>query len=414
VGRGHLFWSGVKVETRIVARRVKLVGQQEQMSDIHVLLMSPPLPAALKSHSCFYDDQLYLGLPKLRRNTAGIHHQSVHDLERIPINTQEDCPVLVITPDHVIDDVQQAGDQGRHLILNPGTYSWGKTLYIWNSNQVVLGIGMATIQAPTDGSPCIQVASSAQGVRISGLSLEASSISKYEDSALLQWGEPATSNLISNAENPSAMHDLYCFVGGRSMERTVAVETMVKVFSSHVVGDNLWLWRADHVQLQENEQPNMPELSEYHVTKLGECRCDVGLNVFGDHVTMYGLAVEHTYGDMLKWHGKHGSVYFYQSELPYDVHAGVYPSSTSGYRIHEAADNHVAKGIGIYSYFRDHENVLVDSPILHEAKVGGMLENVFTVWLNGHSGFQTIVNGKGEPTTEQGKPYVIFGYPQNP
>jgi hypothetical protein len=258
------------------------------------------------------------------------------------------------------------------------------------------------------------VASSAQGVRISGLSLEASSISKYEDSALLQWGEPATSNLISNAENPSAMHDLYCFVGGRSMERTVAVETMVKVFSSHVVGDNLWLWRADHVQLQENEQPNMPELSEYHVTKLGECRCDVGLNVFGDHVTMYGLAVEHTYGDMLKWHGKHGSVYFYQSELPYDVHAGVYPSSTSGYRIHEAADNHVAKGIGIYSYFRDHENVLVDSPILHEAKVGGMLENVFTVWLNGHSGFQSIVNGKGEPTTEQGKPYVIFGYPQNP
>ena len=41
--------------------------------------------------------------------------------------------------------------------------------------------------------------------------------------------------------------------------------------------------------------------------------------VDGDDVTTYGLAVEHTLEDLTVWNGEGGQVYFYQSELPYDV-----------------------------------------------------------------------------------------------
>lgn len=44
-----------------------------------------------------------------------------------------------------------------------------------------------------------------------------------------------------------------------------------------------------------------------------------GLEVNGNYVKAYGLFVEHTLGDMVSWNGEHGEVYFYQSELPYDV-----------------------------------------------------------------------------------------------
>ncbi len=298
------------------------------------------------------DQKLYLGIPKLHRNSLGVHHEAMNETERVPISVDKaQSKVAVFTPRDSIDAIQEAVHRGCHIVLNPGTYRWNKTLHIHCHNQVVLGIGMATIQAPNDGSPCIFVAPDAQGVRISGLSLEASDISIYEGSTLLQWGDP-DNNTAGSAENPGAIHDLFCFVGGRSLVRTVSVETMVKIYANHVIGDNLWLWRADHVKLQPGEQPNKPELSEYHVTEYGECRCDRGLAVFGSHVTMYGLAVEHTYQDLVEWHGQHGAVYFYQSELPYDVPGSVF-QNVVGYRVHKVADDHVAKGIGVYSYFRD-------------------------------------------------------------
>ncbi len=44
-----------------------------------------------------------------------------------------------------------------------------------------------------------------------------------------------------------------------------------------------------------------------------------GIQVNGDNVIAYGLAVEHTLGNMVEWNGNQGRVYFYQSEYPYDV-----------------------------------------------------------------------------------------------
>ena len=219
------------------------------------------------------------------------------------------------------------------------------------------------------------------------------------------------------------MHDIYCFVGGRNLNRTVKVECMIKIYSDNVIGDNLWLWRADHVQVMTNESPNKPELSEYHVTTIGECCCDIGLEVHGDNVTMIGLAVEHTYKDMVSWYGRNGSVYFYQSELPYDVigecggnkgsstslAAGTYSKSIAGYRVNSCADGHIAKGVGVYSYFRDCPNITIDSAIVDHA-LSSQFVNCFTVWLNGYSGIKSVINGQGGVTKMPGQTVEVPSY----
>ncbi|KAG7363773.1 hypothetical protein IV203_027134 [Nitzschia inconspicua] len=352
--------------------------------------------------------QLYLGIPSAKFDSpTGTDHNAMTQQERVPILVdQSKSPVRVFAPYHEFDEIQNALEKGCHVVFSPGTYHWNQTLHVRGTNQVLLGIGMATIQAPLDGSPTIHVHSSAEGVRLSGLSLEASTVSQYDGSTLLQWGEPDVAS--GNSNNPSSIHDLFCFVGGRSLDRNVSVQTMVTIHSNHVIGDNLWLWRADHVQLKPNERPNRPDLSEYHVTQYGECRCDVGLKVYGHHVTMYGLAVEHTYRDMVEWYGSHGNVYFYQSELPYDVSGSVY-KNVAGYHVHPTAGHHVAKGIGVYSYFRDHDDVQVRMAVRHDATTG-YYENVFTVWLNGYRGIQSVINDKGDPTKVTGKPYIVKTY----
>ena len=66
--------------------------------------------------------------------------------------------------------------------------------------------------------------------------------------------------------------------------------------------DHTWIWRADHgtgVGWDSNLSDN-------------------GLVVNGDHVTTYGLFVEHHQQFQVLWNGNYGRTYFYQSEIPYD------------------------------------------------------------------------------------------------
>lgn len=355
---------------------------------------------------------LYLGIPRAQLGTNGTNHERMSSMERVMVDNQKSARVF--NPHHAFSFVQEAANEGVHIVLSPGIYNWGKTLVISKHHQVVLGLGMATIQAPGDGSPCIMVQSGVYDVRLSGLALEATVISKfiYEGSTLIQWGtqdDVGRTATKGNVTQPSAIHDLYCFVGGRRTERTVKVQCMVKIFASDVVGDNLWLWRADHCLLMPKETPNRPELSEYHVTTEGECQCETGLEVYGDRVTMYGLAAEHTTGDITSWRGQHGRVYFYQSELPYDVTRERYVEDTCGYRVHIGADHHIAKGIGVYSYFRDCPNIKVKSGVSHHAFFGSF-SNVFTVWLNGFSGLKSVINGEGPVTSSPGNAYFVEQY----
>lgn len=191
---------------------------------------------------------------------------------------------------------------------------------------------------------------------------------------------------------------------------------MVRVHSGNVYGDNLWLWRADHVALADGEGPNFPGISRrFRQTVGGECEARNGLVVTKNavNVTMVGLAVEHATEDQTVWEGEDGKVYFYQCELPYDADETFAADGRAGYRIGPDVTRHDASGLGIYSNFRDHD-VRVPAAVVHpEAHPGGAggeggggrrggieLRDVFTVRLDNMGGIESVVNGRGPGATD--------------
>ena len=77
------------------------------------------------------------------------------------------------------------------------------------------------------------------------------------------------------------------------------------------------------------------------------------LQINGDNVTGYGLACEHTLGNLLEWNGENGRTYFYQSEFPYDVNQSYGDQGFASYKVGENVKNHEAWGVGVYQCFTD-------------------------------------------------------------
>ena len=162
---------------------------------------------------------------------------------------------------------------------------------------------------------------------------------------------------------------------------------MMLVQSGHVVGDNAWLWRADHTATGPVSGGANP--------------CATGLKVSGDDVTMYGLAVEHTLQDLTVWTGERGAVYFYQSELPYDVDQAYGDSGYAGYRVGEGVASHDAWGVGVYHFFRDNE-VTVPSGIVVPDGLVDRIRSPLSVYLSGEGTMEHIINDKGNWTSSKG------------
>jgi hypothetical protein len=189
--------------------------------------------------------------------------------------------------------------EGLDVLIQPGNYHLSESLKVNKAGQVILGIGMATLIS-TNGNALIEVGD-VDSVRIAGLTLEAG-VTKSD--TLLKWG---TGNFTGSASQPGVMTDVFARVGGPTNSQTtqVSTEVMVQINTNDIIIDHTWLWRADH------DIGGLVSNSANYVFS--------GLQVQSDNVKAYGLFVEHTLGDMTSWNGNNGEVYFYQSELPYDV-----------------------------------------------------------------------------------------------
>lgn len=128
-----------------------------------------------------------------------------------------------------------------------------------------------------------------------------------------------------------------------------------------------------------------------HTPAVVEYACATGLEVAGSHVTIYGLAVEHTTKDQTVWSGERGEVYFYQCELPYDVQTSDYEDYV-GYRVQPTVCAHRAVGVGVYSYFRDYECRVKTA---FAGPRSDMFEEPFTVRLEANNGICSVLNGAG-------------------
>jgi len=257
---------------------------------------------------------------------------------------------------------------GLHVVFSPGIYSLNESLKVVKTNQVLLGIGMATL-IPPSGEPAI-VVSNVDGVRLAGLLVQAGS--ELVDT-MVKWGEGA---YAGNSSNPSFFYDMFIRVGGPDTT-PVQATSMMTINSGHVIGDNMWLWRADH--------------TVSGIVSGGANRCDTGLVVNGDDVTLYGAAVEHTLKDLLIWNGERGKTFFFQSELPYDVTQAYGDAGYAAYRVADSVRTHHAWGVGVYHYFRDYP-VVVRSGIAVPAAVESTFYQPLSVFLNGDGTIDHIIN----------------------
>lgn len=79
--------------------------------------------------------------------------------------------VYVASESDSVEHINFMIGMGHSLVLQPGIYVLSDSIKITNDNQVILGLGYATLVSQT-GAPCITVGN-VQGVKISGVLLQA-------------------------------------------------------------------------------------------------------------------------------------------------------------------------------------------------------------------------------------------------
>ena len=182
--------------------------------------------------------------------------------------------------------------RGQNLLLTPGVYHLDQSIDVTRPDTVVLGLGFPTL-IPTNGNAAMTTAR-AKGTLISGSS---STPGRSTRRCCCRSAAAARGATRDRPDRRSAT----CSSGSAAPTPGKATTSLV-VNSDNVILDDIWAWRADHgngVGWTSNT-------------------ADTGVVVNGDHVTAYGLFVEHYQKNETIWNGNDGTVVFFQNEMPYD------------------------------------------------------------------------------------------------
>jgi hypothetical protein len=282
---------------------------------------------------------------------------------------------VIVKPGTSAATMNAALARKRSLIITPGVYHLDAPLHVTAANTIVLGLGLATL-VPDGGASAIEV-DDVDGVTLAGLLIDAG---PTNSPVLVQIG-PAGSS-ARHASNPTVLSDVFVRVGGAGVGKATR---SLEINSHDVIGDHLWLWRADHgngVGWTSNTAAN-------------------GLVVNGNNVTMYGLFVEHYQQFQVQWNGNGGRTYMFQNEMPYDVpeQAEWMSGTTQGfaaYRVDAAVTSHEAWGLGSYCFFNKNPTVLADHAFEAPVAPGVRFRNMVTVSLGGGKGtIKHVINETG-------------------
>ncbi len=260
-------------------------------------------------------------------------------------------------------------------------YRLAEPIRVARAGTVVLGLGMATLLAQA-GTAALTIADVA-GVTVAGLLVDAGPI---ESAVLVEVGPPGSGR--DHRADPTLLADLFFRVGGAAVGKAQAA---LRINSRGVIGDHLWIWRADHGDR---------EGGRVHVG-WAESTGGEGLIVNGDDVTMYGLFVEHFQRHNVLWRGERGRTFFFQNELPYDPpsQAAWRADSPRGWAAYKVADdvrNHEAVGMGIYANFTADPRIVLQSAVEAPRAPGVRFDSVTTISLGGGKGrIEHVVNDVG-------------------
>ncbi|MGI5460798.1 RICIN domain-containing protein [Streptomyces sp. CA-249302] len=324
-------------------------------------------------------------VPSVRSNSSGTSWAGGASGSSLSLDS-----FYVVKPGATATQINSALAAGKNLLVTPGVYHLDQTLQINRADTVVLGLGLATF-VPDNGVTAMKVAD-VDGVKIAGLLFDAGTTNSP---SLLEVG-PAGST-ASHAADPTSLHDVYFRVGGAGVGKAT---TSLVVNSDNVIGDHMWIWRADHgsgVGWTSNT-------------------ADTGLIVNGDNVTMYGLFVEHFQKYQTVWNGNGGRTYFFQNEMPYDPpNQGAWMNgSTQGYAAYKVADSvtsHQAYGLGSYCYFNVNPGVVAARAIEAPNTPGVRFTSMVTVSLGGTGTISHVVNNTGGPSNSGTNVANLSNYP---
>lgn len=316
-------------------------------------------------------------VPGLRQNSQGISWQTQAQNETLlPL----DQFYIAKADTDTAYTINMALSKGKHLLLTPGIYKLDAPLHVTQANTVVLGLGIATLQ-PVAGNAAMTIAD-VDGVKVGGILFDAG---EENSDVLLQVGD--SKNTSSHAQSPISLHDAFFRVGGATVGN--ATDSVI-INSNNVIGDNLWVWRADH-----------GDGIGWNTNKTRH-----GIVVNGDDVTMYGLFVEHFHDYQTLWNGNRGEVYFYQSEAPYDV-----PDQQSwmngnvngyaSYKLAEQVTHHKAVGMGVYCFFSNNPGVKLNSAIEAPTAPDIQFSHVTSVSLGGTGEITHVLNNQGDKADEK-------------
>jgi hypothetical protein len=318
------------------------------------------------------DGRYAVVVPSVRSNSHGVSwlNDNAPPSQSIPI-----ADFYVAKPADSTATLNAALAGGKHLLFTPGVYHLKETLKVTKANTVVLGLGLATL-IPDGGVIAMQVAD-VDGVKIAGLLFDAGTTNSP---SLLEVG--SANGTADHSANPSSLHDLFFRVGGAGPGKA---DISLVINSRQVLGDHFWIWRADHgegVGWTVNTTRN-------------------GLIVNGADVTLYGLFVEHFHEYQTLWNGNGGRLFFYQSEIPYDVpNQAAWMNGTANgyasYKLGSQVTSHLATGLGIYCFFQTNPQVKLGSAIEAPTTAGVQFTRMATVSLGGKGEITHVINGRGD------------------
>jgi hypothetical protein len=299
----------------------------------------------------------------------------------------------IAKPGATAADLNAALAAGKNLLVTPGVYHLNQALHVTRPDTVVLGLGIATL-VPDNGVTAMNV-DDVDGVKVAGLLIDAGTTNS---NTLMQVG-PAGSS-ADHAANPTSLHDVFFRIGGAAVGK--ATNSLV-VNSGNVIGDHMWIWRADHAERDEYVGWNTNT-------------ADTGLVVNGDNVTMYGLFVEHYRKTQVVWNGNGGRTYFFQNEMPYDVpdQSSWMNGSTQGFSAYKVGPNvtsHEAWGLGSYCYFSTNPSVAAAHAYEVPDTPGVRFHDMVTVSLNYQGTITHVINNAGPATPPGTKAVNLVSYP---
>jgi len=327
-------------------------------------------------------------VPALRRDCQGTTwYNKTPEGEFIPI----DLFYIAIAGTDNASTINAALAQGKNLILTPGIYQINTPIVVQRPNTIVLGLGMATLQA-TNNAIALKTAD-ADGIIIANVLLEPGA--GVNSPVLFVAGDSGST--IRHADNPPFVFDLFIRSGGAVDGKCV----VGAIFNSNdLVLDHCWIWRADH------------GTGSGWISDTSTIRD--GLVINSNNCITYGQMVEHWQKYNTLWRGNNGRQYFYQHEFNYDVPSqpwfmeGNVPGKPA-IKVADGVTNYEGWAIGIYSYFRQAAITVTNAMVVPRLS-GIKVHHIITFSLGSDKGtILHAINDTGPAAKWGVTPMIRFG-----